>query len=321
MASPNSTFTEIVTTTLEHRNKEIADNVSNSNALLSRLKAKGKVRPVPGGRSIVEELEYAENATFKYYSGYETLDISPSDVISAAEYPWKQAAVVVTASGLEVDIQNSGKEAVINLLEKRISNAMKTMANNISTGIYSDGTGSSSKQITGLQAQVAKVPATGIVGGINRATAGNEFWRNQTLQDGTMSTTTLLPIMNQLWLLCSRGSDRPDLITADDGAFAIFWGCLQAIQRITSDTDARSGFSTLAYNTASVIYDGDSGHYDNSMYFLNTDYIYFRPHSDRNFVTLSRREAVNQDAFVVPIVFAGNLTMSNASLQGILWKA
>jgi hypothetical protein len=64
MASPNSTFTEIVTTTLEHRNKEIADNVSNSNALLSRLKAKGKIRPVPGGRSIVEELEYAENATF-----------------------------------------------------------------------------------------------------------------------------------------------------------------------------------------------------------------------------------------------------------------
>ncbi len=261
----------------------------------------------------------SENATFKYYSGYETLDISPSDVMSAAEYPWKQAAVVVTASGLEVDVQNSGKEAVINLLEKRISIAMKTMANNISTGIYSDGTGTSSKQITGLQAQVAKVPTSGTVGGIDRSVW--TFWQNQTLQDGTMSTSTLLPKMNQLWLMCSRGNDRPDLITADDGAFAVFWGCLQAIQRITSDTDAKAGFSTLAYNTASVIYDGDSGHYDNSMYFLNTDYIYFRPHSDRNFVPLERRGAVNQDAFVVPIVFAGNLTMSNASLQGILWKA
>lgn len=319
MASPNSTYTEIVTTTLLHRNKELADNVSNSNALLSRLRTKGKIRSVPGGRAIVEELEYAENATFKYYSGYETLDISPSDVMSAAEYPWKQAAVVVTASGLEVDVQNSGKEAVINLLEKRISNAMKTMANNISTGIYSDGTGTSSKQITGLQAQVAKVPTSGTVGGIDRSVWS--FWQNQTLQDGTMSTSTILAKMNQLWLLCSRGNDKPDLITAEDGAFSAFWGALQAIQRITSDTDARSGFSTLAYNTASVIYDGDSGHYDNSMYFLNTDYIYFRPHSDRNFVPLERREAVNQDAFVVPIVFAGNLTMSNASLQGILWKA
>lgn len=68
MASPNSTYTEIVTTTLLHRNKELADNVSNSNALLSRLRTKGKIRAVPGGRSIVEELEYAENATFSELS-------------------------------------------------------------------------------------------------------------------------------------------------------------------------------------------------------------------------------------------------------------
>ena len=319
MASPN--LSELITTTLYHRNKELADNVSNGNALLSRLQAKGKVRPVSGGRSIVEELEYAENSTFKYYSGYEVLDISPSDVISAAEYPWKQAAVVVSISGLEGEVQNTGKEAVINLLEKRISNAMKTMSNNISTGIYSDGTGTSGKQITGLQAQVISVPTAGIVGGIDRSVATNAFWRNQTLQDSTMSTSTLLPIMNNLWLLCTRGTDKPDLITADAGAFAIFWGCLQAIQRITSDTDARSGFSTLAYNTASVIYDGDSGHRANTLYFLNTDYLYFRPHTNRNFVTLDKRNAVNQDASVVPIVFAGNLTSSNLSLQGILWKA
>jgi hypothetical protein len=319
MASPNATYTEIVTTTLLHRNKELADNVSNGNALLSRLLSKGHVKTVSGGRAIIEELEYAENGTFKYYSGYEVLDINPSDVMSAAEYPWKQAAVVVTASGLEVDVQNTGKEAVINLLEKRISNAMKTMKNNISTGIYSDGTGTSSKQITGLQAQVAKVPTSGTVGGIDRATWA--FWQNQTLQDGTMSTSTILAKMNELWLKCTRGTDKPDLITADAGAFSVFWGAMQAIQRITSDTKAKAGFSELAYNTASVLYDGDSGHYANSMYFLNTDYIYFRPHVDRNFVPLERREAVNQDAFVVPIVFAGNLTMSNASLQGILWKA
>ena len=56
------------------------------------------------------------------------------------------------------------------------------------------------------------------------------------------------------------------------------------------------------------------------MYFLNTDFIFFRPHTNRNFVPLKRREATNQDAFVVPIVFAVNLTMSNADLQGVLLK-
>ena len=269
---------------------------------------------------IAEELEYAENATFKYYSGYETLDISPSDIATAAEYNWKQAAVAVTASGLEVEVQNSGKEAVIDLLDKRIGNAHRTMKNQISSGIYSDGTGSSSKQITGLQAQVADDPTTGTVGGIDRSTW--TFWRNQMLTNATMSASVIQGYMQTLWIQCCRGSDKPDLITADAYCYGYYWDALQAIQRITTDGGGKAaqGWASLAFLTADVIYDGDSGHPDYGMYFLNTDFLFFRPHVNRNFVPLMRREATNQDAFVVPIVFAGNLTMSNAELQGVLLK-
>jgi hypothetical protein len=173
MASPN--LTEIITTTLRNRSKKIADNVSNSNALLMRLNERGRVRPADGGRTIVQELDYAENATFLYYTGYEAWNISPSDVISAAEFDWKQAVVVVSISGLEGDVQNSGPSAVLNLLEARIENAERTMKNNLSTGVYSDGTASGGKQITGLQAIVADDNSTGqtgagTVGGINSAT-------------------------------------------------------------------------------------------------------------------------------------------------------
>jgi hypothetical protein len=62
MATPN--LSEIITTTLRKRSGELADNVSNSNALLARLSSKGNIRTVSGGRTIVEELEYAENSTF-----------------------------------------------------------------------------------------------------------------------------------------------------------------------------------------------------------------------------------------------------------------
>jgi hypothetical protein len=318
MASPNTSYSEIVTTTLRHRSGELADNVSNSNALLSRLAMKGNVRTVSGGRVIAEELAYAENATFKYYSGYEVLDISPSDVFSAAEFPWKQAAVVVSASGLEVDIQNAGKEAVIDLLEKRIQNAFKTMRNQISSGIYSDGTGSGSKQITGLQALVADDPTTGTVGGIDRSVWS--FWQNQYLTNSTMTAAVIQGYMQTLWVQCIRGADKPDLITADAYCYGYYWDALQAIQRITATDVGQQGWNSLKFLNADVIYDGDSGHPAYGMYFLNTDYLYFRPHVNRNFVPLERRESVNQDAFVVPIVFAGNLTMSNASLQGVLLK-
>jgi hypothetical protein len=325
MPSPN--LTEIVTTTLYKRNKTLADNVSNGNALLARLNQKGNVRTAGGGRQIVEELEYAENSTFMYYSGYETLDISPSDVFSAAVFDWKQAAVNVSASGLEVDIQNSGQEAVINLLEKRIDNAMKTMRNNLSTGVYSDGTGSSGKQIGGLQSIVADA-GTGTVGGINSTTFS--FWQNQTSGDVSFTgaspdpslaadQATLQQEMQDMWIECVRGPDNTDFLVADQAMFNTFWSGLQDHQRITTADEGKFGFNSLKFVTADVFFDGDSGMPANHMYFLNTDYIYLRPHSSRNVVPLERKTALNQDAMVVPIVWAGNLTSSNRDLQGVIY--
>jgi hypothetical protein len=55
------------------------------------------------------------------------------------------------------------------------------------------------------------------------------------------------------------------------------------------------------------------------MYFLNTNYVHYRPHSDRNMVPLDPdRFSVNQDAMVKLIGWAGNMTLSNARLQGVL---
>ena len=317
MASPN--LSEIVTTTLYKRNKTLADNVSKGNALLARLNEKGNVRTADGGRQIVEELEYAENSTFMYYSGYEVLDISPSDVFSAAVYDWKQAAVNVSASGLEVEIQNTGREAVINLLEKRIDNAMKTMRNQLSIGVYSDGTGSSGKQVGGLQAIVADA-GTGTVGGIDSSTF--TFWQNQTSGDvAGIDTTaaTLRTEMQAMWLETMRGPDITDFIAADQTLFSVFWDSLTDIQRITGSDTGTAGFQSLKYVSADVFYDGDSGIPTNHMYFLNTDYLYLRPHSARNMVPLEKKTSLNQDAMVVPLVWAGNLTCSNRDVQGVVY--
>jgi hypothetical protein len=319
---PNPNWTEIITTTLESRNKEFADNVTNNNALLARLNQKGNVRTVSGGNVIAEELEYAENSTFQFYTGYEVLDISPSDVFTAAEFPWKQGSVNVSASGLEVEVQNTGPEAVIPLLEKRIENAKRTAANKMSESVYSDGTGTSGKELTGLQAIVADDPTTGTVGGIDRSDSTNVFWRNQTSGDvANIDTTaaTLRTEMQAMWLETKRGRDVVDLIATDQTLYSVFWDSLTDIQRIASEREATAGFETLKYVTADVIYDGDSGIAANHMYFLNTDYLYLRPHARRNWVPMDKKSSVNQDAMIVPLVWAGNLTCSNAARQGIVY--
>lgn len=322
MASPN--LSEIITTTLRSRTGKLADNVTDNNALLKRMKMRGTVKPVSGGRTILQELAYAENVTFQRYSGYEVLNISPSDVFTAAEFDWKQAAVNVTISGLE-QMQNSGSEAIIDLLASRIQNAEDTMANNIASDLYSNGTASGGKQIGGLQLLVADDPTTGTVGGINRATW--TFWRNQKYQatsDGgsAASAANIQRYMNTLYLRCSRGTDRPDLIIADNTYYQFYWNSLQAIQRISQTDTGEAGYANLKFMGADVVFDGGVGGAcpTNHMYFLNTKYLHFRPHAQRNFVPLDSKESVNQDAVVKPIVFMGNMTLSNAFLQGVLFQ-
>lgn len=320
MASPN--LSEIVTTTLRNRSGRLADNVSDNTALLMRLKERGKIRKVGGGRTIVQELEYAESSTYKRYSGYENLDISPSDVITAAEFNWKQSAVAVSISGLE-QLQNSGKEAVIDLLNSRIGNAERTMVNNLSGDIYSDGTADGGKQIGGMQLLVADDPTTGTVGGINRATFS--FWRNTlydfSVETVTKSATTIQSAMNTLYLRCTRNRDAPDLIVADNINFQFYWESLQANQRFTNPKMAEAGFSNLKFQNADVVFDGGQGGSApaNHMYYLNTNFIHYRPHRDRDMVPLDPdRFATNQDAMVKLIGWAGNMTLSNAALQGVM---
>jgi hypothetical protein len=321
MASPN--LGEIITTTLRNRTGKPADSVSKNNALLNRLLEKGKVETVDGGRTIVQEIEYQENGTFKRYAGYDLLNVSPSDVLTAAEFDWKQAVAAISISGLE-QRQNSGKEVIIKLLAARIKNAQKTLRNNIALDCYSDGTADGGKQIGGLAAAVPNTPTTGTYGGIPRASW--PFWQNQKfagVADGgaAKSSANIQSYMNRLWFKCVRGADHPDLIVADNIDYGFYLGSLQTIQRITSDKMASAGFTSLKYMNADVVLDGGfgGGAPASQMYFLNTDYIFLRPDSQRNFVEIGgERINPNQDAIVKLIGWMGNLTASNMFLQGVL---
>ncbi len=323
LINPSATITEIVTTTLRNRSGKLADNVTKNNALLYRLRARNRVKPVSGGRTIVQELNYQENQTYKRYSGYEALNISPSDVFTGAEFNYAQAAVAVSISGLEM-LQNSGEEAIIDLLEGRVENAEQTLTNNIALDIYSTGLADGGRQIGGIQLIVSTTPTTGVVGGIDASVWS--FWRNVAFSGVTnggaaVSTANIQSYMNRVWVQLVRGADHPDLIVADNNYYRFFWESMQAIQRVGDEELAELGFTTLKYVNSDVVLDGGfgGGAPTNSMFFLNTKYIFFRPHQDRNFAPLGdERFAVNQDAMVKLIGFAGNMTVANRFLQGVL---
>lgn len=320
--SANSTFTELVSTTFRKHRKEITDNISNNNALLARLMKKGNKRTENGGLSIVEPLDYAENGTYQRYSGYDILNVSASDVISAAEYQWRQVAVHITASGLELRT-NSGDSRIINLAKARIKNAIRTFKNNFSNDVYSDGT--LSNQIGGLQKLIDDTPSTGTVGGIDASTWS--FWRNvlqsaaSPLQGGagiTPSSSTIESLMLPLWLNCSIGNDSPDLIVMDDTYFTFYEESQTSLKRYTRNDRAQGGFISLAYKSADVIYDGDSGIPDSHGYFINTDHIHLVAHPDADISIMDELTSYNQDAVVIPVLFMGNMTCSSRRTQGVM---
>jgi hypothetical protein len=325
MASPNAVFTELVSTTFRNHAKEIKDNVSKNNALLARMMDKGMTRTEDGGLTIVTPLDYANNTTYQRYSGYDVLNIGASDVITAAEYQWRQIALNVVASGLELRI-NSGKSKIIGLVKARMKNAIRTFKNNFSADVYSDGT--LPNQIGGLQVLVSDT-GTGVVGGID-STAWT-FWRSQVqsaaapLQGGgaiTPGPTTMESLFLPLWLSMVRGDDQPDLIVADNNYFSFYEQSQTSLKRYTNDGGsagkAAGGFVSLKYKTADVIFDGGSGIPVNHSYFLNTDYLELVVHTDANLAVMDEMKPYNQDAAVVPILWMGNLVCSNRSLQGVV---
>jgi len=308
---------EITATTLRNYSTKIADNITNHNALLHRLSSKDNVVPADGGEDILEQLEYATNSTSGWYSGSEVLDTTPQDVIDAANFDWKQLAGTVVIDGL-TELKNSGKERMFNLIEKRIKNLDKTLANDMALALYSDGTGSSGKEVGGLLHLVADDPtASSVVGGIDAST--DTFWRNKFTASATYTSANIRAAMNLAWLGVIRGIDKPDLIATDSVMYDYYESSLQDLQRFQSEKMASAGFETIKYKSADVVYDDNCT--TKRMYFLNTDYIYLRPHSDRQFKTLEERKSTNQDACVIPIVWAGNVTCSNRSLQHVIIAA
>ncbi|KPK73357.1 MAG: 3-phosphoglycerate kinase [Acidithiobacillales bacterium SM23_46] len=316
MAFPN--ISDIVATTIENRSRKIADNVTKNNGLLTWLDAGGRVKTISGGYKILQELSFAANGNAGWYSGYDLLPVAAQDVLSAAEFEIKQAACPVIISGLE-QLQNAGREQMIDLLEGRISVAESSMANLIAEGIYSDGTGAGGKEVTGLDLAVSVTPTVGAYGGIDPALWA--FWANKYTAAG-LDATTVDGAMNTMWASLVRGMDKPDLIVMDNDFWGIFVASLQSQQRFTGADSATRGFPTLKYMTADVLLDGGLGGYatTKTAYFLNTKYLHWRPHAARNMVPLSpnKRYAINQDAEVQILGWAGNLTCSGRQFQGRL---
>lgn len=307
---------------------KIADNIFNGLVLVEYMLKQGNVEYKKGGASILVPLAYAKNTTAKSYRGYDVLDVTPQDQITSAEFHWKQYSVSVSVSGLE-KAQAGGPHEIFDPLKAQIELAEMSMRDKLNTDMFTDGTGNSSKEITGLKAVAPEDPTTGTYGGINRA--NEPWWRSITQSANGSFATNGRKKWLQMWkdVSLSRKSGVSSLILTTPNLHGYYELSLNANERFVMESSPRggdAGFGPLSYKGIPVEYDHampqDSGSKE-AAYWLNMNNLKIIIHKDKNFKPTPFKTPEDQDASVAQIQSYLEIVCNNSRHQGYSygWEA
>ena len=311
----NPDFNALLSTTLQNYQPTLVDNIFKDLVLLNHLNERGRVQVEEGGTSIVEPLMYAVNNTVSSYSGYDAIDLTPQDGISAAEYQWKQMAASIAISGIE-EAKNRGTEAIIKLLNAKIQQSEMSLKSSLNDMLFSNGAGNGGKDFNGLTNIVGTQNNT--VGGIDSTT--NTWW-NPT-QATTMAATLSLVNMADVYNRASKGSDVPDLIVTNNSLYEKYESLLTPNVRYQDVAKANAGFQNLMFKQTPMVFDlalaTDTS--DAPMYFLNTKYLKLTGMTGHWFATtdFQKGTVAGVDARYALVMAFGELTCSNRSRQGYM---
>lgn len=304
----NPDYDAILSTTLAKYRNTLQDNVFSDRPLFDFLKRNDKIRMIDGGESIVEQLMHAMNSTAKSYTGYDTLDITPQEGISAAVYPWRQFAASVAISGIE-EAKNSGESKIVDLLKAKVMQAEETMAEVFDQMGFGDGT-TVGRNWYGL----GNLVGTGALGGIDPAVAGNEFWRSVVVD----ANADLDPVRNtnewtNAYYSASKGNNNPDFGITTQALFEHYEASLAPQLRFTSNDEADARFQNLLFKGIRLYFDTYCP--TGVTYFLNSRYLSLVGHKGTWFRNTPFKDAPDKDARWAQILCYGNMTTSNRSRQ------
>jgi hypothetical protein len=305
----NSNFDAILSTTLQNYRPTLVDNIFTATVLLDHLNSRGRVVMEEGGTSIVEPLVYAVNDTANSYSGYDAIDLTPQDGISAANYQWKQMAASIAISGIE-EAQNRGTEAIIKLLNAKIMQAEESIKESLNDMLYANAVGNGGKDFQGLG---FIIDASNTVGGIDPST--NTWWRSY--EDNNVAVLTQAQ-MATAYNTASKGNDTPDMIVTTMTLFEKYESLLTANVRYQDVTKANLGFQNLMFKQTPVVFDVSCP--TGNMFFMNSKYLKLTGMNGHWFNTtdFQKGTVAGVDARYALILSFGELTCSNRARQAKL---
>lgn len=293
------------------------DNIYASNPTFFRLNAMNK-KIVQGGTQFEIPLVYTRMAAGGAYTGYDLLDVSPSDTVKNAAFDWRQYYVPVSVSGLDL-IRADHPDAVVNFLSFYFENAQTEMAELLGAGVWNTDTSSGHKNIDGIPYAVDNTGGV-TYGGLLRSS--NTWWQatlDTTSGSASSVAITLLNLQTMFGTLTSGGR-HPTIIISTQAGYNKYWNLNTAAQAFpvqpagTDEQLAQSGFTNLLFNGVPWLVDSHVP--ANNIFMLNEDYMYLLVNPRADLELKEFREPVQQDAMTALLLWAGNLIFSNVARQG-----
>jgi len=129
---------DVAATTVQARMPDVVDNVFTSNPLTVRLLSKDNI-VLDGGDPIEQAIIYGKKNAGSY-RGMGTFNITRKKTKTLLRFDWKGIYANITLAGMDL-LKNSGKNAVIKLMDTEMEEAQLALKDKIGDMIFGDGTG------------------------------------------------------------------------------------------------------------------------------------------------------------------------------------
>ncbi|SHN40058.1 phage major capsid protein [Rhizobacter sp. OV335] len=323
------------------------DQIALERPLLKALQAKKKT--APGAKQfVVEQLRKTYQSNFQWYNGSSIVTYNRRQTIEQAQYAWRschdgfaldedrlaQNGITITDSSGPSNATDAEKIQFTSLIEEQAAALKLGFQEQFSYQLHLDGT-QSTDAIGGLDSLVSLAPTSGVVGGIDRASSSNAYWRNN-FSTGLTTTTSTGTILNQMevnFRQCSRNGGRPDLIIAGsqfiDGYRNFVLNTFGRMDFGPSNTKVvEGGTSVLRFQGVDVQWSPEFQELDarfapatlweKRCYFLNTNTIRLRPLAGHDMISRKPPRAYDRYEYYWAMTWKGALTMNRSNANSVL---
>lgn len=247
------------TSTITKYLRTLKNNLYNKTRLLTLLEKSGRIQDASGVSTTwdIVKTRHAAKGRFKAFS---TLINQQINILGQATLPPGEYYATVGFAKDELIMNKNKPEKIVDIFTTQMKNAESTLRYDIATDFYGDGSLVGGLQgVTGLQAAIT---TTGSYAGINRSTAGNEYWKSNVnstgytlaqLEDPT--DAGYMPRLLDNSTLNATHDESPNVYIMDKSGYAVYKNISRDKLRIDSGSNADLGFPGVKLDGVTITFD------------------------------------------------------------------